>query len=519
MTAAVTRELQIVYGSLTMGGTTDYLIDGKVTQRHESSVEGGSQVTVTWNVLVSGSTAALLKSAASALEAEFQKRFLNLSVTMGGQTFLSYSHSANTGFNGAPHLEKLDHVATTGRSRMYRCSVTFQLPASDNSGRRYSSTSLHKDASNRAVVTISGQYTAEGGSSARENYDSSIAAFQASVISGLGSNLELVEEEATEDDQDKLLTFRRVLRQILYDQSAAGKDHASVKDHDVVFRMVNPAPGDAVASAGAARRLKIIDVTYTCSVDSEVTTDLATLWTGTLRDYVLSQANALWPGAVAIVSEDPVYNKTQNTITATLRLHISTSGTILEYQVTQQFTRRPNLVTVGKWNGNPRAYYVYPGHAGIERNTIAVMLSRGTTRLERVQGASYAQGSVDRSGNAGGRGGIGPQTGWIILEDVTSKRPLRYGLADLGRTMDVVETTRRITEMWVEAGGEESVSTPGSGGNDAEAPSPGTEITPGENAPPPAPPTPPSPQPPNIPAPDDVLGPILPGDAFAGVEY
>jgi hypothetical protein len=462
----VTRELSIVYGAVTMGGSSVYHIDkspGMLVWR-----VSGTEATVSWHVVVHGaSSASDLDTACGTLEDEFQKRFLRFRVIHDSVDVIDWnpSGSVNTGFLAQPQIEVVDHPATTGRSRMYRCSVTVQLPATDNTGRRWASIELGYDDSGCKTVTITGQYTAQGSNGARANYEAKIGTFASAALAALGGtyNSQPTMESATADDQDKLCDFRRVYRAINYAETASGNIDA-ILAHEVAFSLAWEAPGDSPGGPyGEATRLQAVTGVYNASVDVRVTTDLDSLWSGTLRSYVMAQASVAYPGASALVREDVTFDRQNNKIRATVLLMVASVGGLLEYRVTQEYRNLPGKIVVPVWNKDRYAKRVYQGPSDTLRTTTAVwraQTERGA--LGVVQGTSYAAGSVGRNGDGQN---AGPESGWILVEEAQQSSPVRLGILRHGRTMVVWESSVRIVETW--AGAVRSGATTSAGGSGA----------------------------------------------------
>lgn len=457
-----TREYSIVYGAVTVGAGTVYHID-----RTPGAIVWNitpTEASVSFFVTILGaSSAADLETACDSLEAEFAKRFLRFRLLFDGTTVIDWNPASgtNSGFLAQPRIERIDHPAQTGRSRVYRCSVSVQLPADDNTGRRWASIELAIGAGGQKVVTITGQYTAQAAGGARANYEAKIGTFASAVLTSLGGTYNKPQETATADDQDKLLDFRLVYEEIVFTETADG-NVASIVKHEVTFALNNVGPGDTAGGPfGQAYRLKDVSATYFAIVDKRQTTDLATLWQNTMFPYILAQAQAAYPGGCAIVSEDPRYEKQGNVVTASIRLLISTKGGLLEYAAEQEVRELPGMILVPVWNKNRYAKRVYQGPADTFRTTTVVARSKGTAALGVVQGVAYAAASAQRSG----RGAESPKSGWILVENVKGIAPITLGLPEYSRLLDTWTQRLRIVEQWAEAPtGGGTVQTGGGGG-------------------------------------------------------
>ncbi|HBY62153.1 MAG TPA: hypothetical protein DEH78_20225, partial [Solibacterales bacterium] len=154
----ITRDLVIVYGSTTVGGSTARQIDGY----HIVGPKGYASAAVEFSFITTAASQSALATECNTLEAAFRQPRQNLTITLGGNTILSLSHSGNTGFDASPSIIKAGDPADTGLSRHYTVRIDFGMPADNvsTSFRRDSSVTVEYSAARRRRVTISGTYTA-----------------------------------------------------------------------------------------------------------------------------------------------------------------------------------------------------------------------------------------------------------------------------------------------------------------------------------------------------------------------
>lgn len=403
MAPAVTRDFTIVYGSLTIGGSTDYLIPGKVT-----FAKGYETSSVAFQVLVQSTSDATFKTNCATVEAAFRSPRQAFTLTVNSQTHLSFAHASgstgNTGFNAAPTITKSGSKADTGNSRLYDVSITFQMPAdlSGQSGRQSGNVVVDYDPSRRIVITIQGRYTALASNNAKAQYDAAIGSYSSAVLSAYGSGLtfDLVREDINPDESDKTCDFTRVYQQVLYASTSGGLDHASIQSSTIRYARQRPAPGDSPGKA--ARRLETIAATIDCSVDNTVTTDIWGLYNTSIRPYLISQAQSKFsPSSTAIVDETRDFDPTSNRLTATLtfQMVIGGGGTIAYTQEVAVENAMP-VTLQDVHSGSDFGKYKF---AGVGRRV------RTTTEIERRFGLF----SVNDSGSAfvGGGGGAGGAAG------------------------------------------------------------------------------------------------------------
>lgn len=394
MPPAATRSLKITYGSTVVGGTTTYLIDGPV--RFSKSYE---RFDLAFRVVVQDSTAATFQSACAALEAAFRTPRQLIKVEMEGQTFIDLNPSSNTGFLAEPTIsDGADTPAATGRSRVYDITIACQLPAdlSGQSGRADSTVTVDYDASRRLRITITGRYTALSSNSASAQYNAAIGTYSSSILSswGGGGTFDIISEYVVPDDADKNCSFSRVYQEVLYAPTSGGLSHASIRGASIVYSRRRPAPGDSPDKP--VRRLEEVTVQFTCSVNNDVSTSLETLYNDSVRPYLLSQAASLFnASATAVVDETRNFDKSGNTIAATLDLRMVVNGALhIEYARTVAVDDEKGETLQPAWDGASRyAKYRFPG---IARRT------RTITSVERVIGLWSV--TPDGSGFVGGGG-------------------------------------------------------------------------------------------------------------------
>ena len=359
MAAAVTRELQVVYGTHTSGGTTEQLI-------HSFTRQGDAFTEATWemNVVIYAATAAALKTACIALETAYRTPRKDLVVTMGGETFVSWKHSDNTGFNADPHIEKVvPSKFNTGRSREYRISIRFGRPAdvSDTSGRRDSRASLTRDPSRIGTATISGSYTAlSPATSGRAAYTAAAATYATAVLATFGGTWELVDEDATSDDQDKVCDFRLVYRELISSQGGASFNDTALVRQVLMVERVKEAPGDTSSSA---RRLMRLSATFQAHVDKTITTDLKGKFQSIVA-WIVGRVRSIYGvSSIALVHRQEAHNYDDNVIQANLGM-LATASPVIEYRVSIRDKNRPGGVVVPFWvSGEPLAARKYQGPA------------------------------------------------------------------------------------------------------------------------------------------------------------
>lgn len=466
------QEFSIVYGSVTVGGaSTDYVLDGPM-RLSVDYVTG----TVSCDVIVVKNpayTEAQFKTACAALESGYRIPRQRVQVILGSQTMVDWNPTTDTGFNAEPLCEKAGDQVDTARSRRYRLTVRVTLPAdlSGQNGRRSSTTTVEYDASRIRTVTISGEYTAISSTAARAMYISNSPAFFSAVLGALGGTYELVRETPDSDDADKICRFTVVYREIVYSQSAAGVDHTNIVSHTVLFSRSFPSPGDS--GGGSTRRPELVTVSYDCNVRGSQ--NLESLWSATLRPYVISQFNAKFPNkASAIVSEDPRFEHANQRISASLTFSAIITGDTLTLLATMGFDEDAGKRFTGAWTGDKYAHYVDQGFATVllTQHVEGTVLGLRAPR-RRIDGNSGV-GNLFLPDGWNAEGG----SGWELTGNRPRSTPRWVGQQGSGGYIvtDFVEDCVKRYVTKPKGGGSGTPTTPGSGDTTT---SPGGAITPG----------------------------------------
>lgn len=471
------QEFKVTYAGVTVGGdSTVYTLDGPYRYDHDY-VNGlfEADVIVAKNPQLSE---AQFATNCAALETAFRTPRGSLVITLGSNTMRSAVHSTDTGFNAEPSIAKVgDEEVDTGRSRRYRIKVKFTLPAdlSGQSGRRSSSTVVSYDSSRIRTVTFSGEYTSIGGAGARETYAAGAPSFFSAALSGLGGTYELVAEEPTTDDANKICTFRAVYREIVYAQSSAGLDLTAIVAHSVSFRRSAPTPGDSDSRTG---RRETIQCTYSCNVRGSQA--LEGLWANTIKPYLVSQFKAKFPAkAVAVISEDPTFEHANQMISGSLTFSAVVDSDLLECTATMGFRENKGLRFTGAWTGKSTDHYVDQGFAEI-------LL---THHVEAVRLGLHAPRR-----RISGNNGVGllyfppewtPEGGsdWYLTDNDPKATPKWVGAKENGGywITEIVEDCAKRYATKPPGGGGGPPTTPGGGDNGGGSPvtTPGGSVPPG----------------------------------------
>jgi hypothetical protein len=441
----------------------------------------------TFDVLIRGTSDATFATNCAEMESEFSKRRQLLLVQMNSQTVGTYNPAdgTNTGLNSYARIDKVGTPgADTDRSRLYTVTVGCELPATDTSGRRDSSLTVEYDPAQGRTVTIAGTWTALTTLNATAQYAAQIAAFCTSALSALlpAGTFELVSQRTERDDQDKTLKFSRVFREIYIAQPSGALDNASIVEPKLMFARSKDQPGDS--GGGKVKRLEAIHGRFECWLDKTVSTDLATLYTGTILPYMKSElASRFQPVQFAIVSERPSFTPYTNQFAVEIEFACSIDPTdVIESALTSMIIENSGVVLTGAWSGGLFDKYVDQGHGTKRRIGKRIVRVLGTLGPKSRLGGGGTVEGIDGDlkwigdGGAGGHGsgaGLQPsgggesaKSGWILIDSESSATPKWIGQPN-GDQIAVTDLVDQTVEEWVDkpSGGGGTGLQPGPGGS------------------------------------------------------
>lgn len=427
MAGFVTRELEITYGGLTVGGSeADFILFGGFSATVDAEAGIGRVTWQTW-VRASDGTEATFKTNEGDLQAEMRTPDQDLKVTLGNQDLPDWGHNANTGFNARPIARKVENSPwNTGRSALYDCEVTVDLPAdlpASRKGRREASIDISATSSGRKTATFSGTWTAVPGTDARNKYEAEVESWADGILTDLGGTWELIARPSASTDQaDKLLQFTRIYRERRFNQAQGTLDHPALVEPTLrITRRRNASRGDShgptagfgpeagQGSSGDTRRPFEIRASYRANIDFEESTNLRKVYEDTIRPFVVKQALDLWgQGSGALMDESPFLDPEENIIGTDMTFMVP-DGSLMESLWTERVISNSGVELVPVWNGEKLAKVSLQGPA-----TIEVHRRLATRRLTSGGGG----------GSTGGGGGassvnevFGAEEGGILAGD------------------------------------------------------------------------------------------------------
>ena len=456
--ALATRELTVAYGDYTISTPNNRELTNIIinTKRFEEAT-----VELTWDI--SSASEAAFATEIETTEEAFRKPFQDVIIKQGSATLYSFKQEDNTGLDANPEITKREDNAT-GRSRRYTATITIGLPADTGAelevGLREHDVEISYDPARIRTITISGVFTAISSNNARQQYEAQLNSLESSVFASLGigaAQREVIgEPEADHSYNLKTLTFRRVWRELIFPQAGGGN---SIVNQRLQINRLKEAPGDAPG----VKRLATLTVEYDCEVDSEVTTNLRSLYDNTIRSFIVQRAKAfLGGGTVAIISDEPRIDPDVNHIHTSMVLMGTTGGNTLKWIIEIEDEFQPGYVLVPAWTGDRMSKYKYQGPA-VRRRTI--------TDTKTVLGfqfhAAKEYGAVGSSNAAIDILMVEPPGGLSFVH--TSSRP-KFVHKDMGlkgastlKVTDIVQTD--VYEYYKEIAGT-TPSNRGGSGND-----------------------------------------------------
>jgi hypothetical protein len=408
---AVTRDWTITYGSQTVGGTSENILEYPVTIDEDYEV-----FTVTFPFVMTAASGTDFNTQCAALEDAFNKPDQSFTMANESGNFFSADPSSNSGFNTRASITKGESDADTGRSRRYEVTITGMRPAdlSGRSGRQSSQVVVDYLPSRIRTLTITGVYTALSSNTATEQYEAAIGAYATAVQSALTTSgtWELITENTDADDQDKILNFSRTYRDLTNFNQTTTLDDAEIVQDVIRVRRSRIRPGDTPGRN--PKRLLEITVTYDAWLDATSTTDLVGKWENTIRPYLTGTVVPLVASGVsAVVDSSPEFDYRDNRITATMTILTKEGSNLIQFEKTTDYDTEFGMNIRGVHNGDPFAAYEWQG-PGQRLITItynfeafgtipaSLLEARG---IDAIPGGGAGRKNV--RGNQGGGGGEG----------------------------------------------------------------------------------------------------------------
>lgn len=479
------RDLKIEYGGVAFGNTSGRRIDsraGKITME-----KSGEEFRLDFNLLITAATPSAFATEVAAVEEALRKPFQDLKITAGdgdaNAVLYYFTHDgsgtdASLGFDAESTISKRGDDADTAISRLYSVTISLQLPQDQIEGSTHASVAKVREGmrnttvdvayseSRRRTITISGEWTAVGTDTAREQYEAKIAARASAVltaIGGTGSCWELISEPSTEVDDTRegtneqgkgnILRFVRVYQEILFsdaDGGGATMDAGSIlasgtnllNNPDLINQQLT-IKIQAMATAGNEaknsfiRRLEGATITYSASVNRDNVTGrgMKDLWNNTIKPFLLAEAQFFLPaGARAVVKESPSYDLSNNSISGSIEMQgVTPTGLPIEGTATVADSYVTGITIVPIWGEHTTSKYTYQGPA-VRTRTITTTFKHFEEDLP------------------GGRNNPLPFDGFQAHANggFTKKHDVRYEREVIGRQGDSIWLLNRVETIEIE---------------------------------------------------------------------
>lgn len=424
--AAPTRGMEIVYGTLTVGGASGRQLTGEYDIE-----ESSNRAVVEFEFFTRKETEADFDTEITTIQDALRTPRQKLTVTLGATDIKTYDPTAgasgNSGFNQQVTWFKEDSPATSGRSWKYRVRIEMDMPADQHgtSGRRDSSVELNFTPSGVREMILSGTYTAITSNEARAQFLANIDTYANGLLDGFGGNgiYNLVEKSETADDQNKLLDFRRVYREIIFNEQQGTLNNSAIIDQTLQVTVDNEAiddsplsyaslptsPGGSGVPGGVVARFAKLRVVYSASIDTG-TSDLRELYESTIREHLFQTALAQFDvGRIAIFNDDPKYDLAANRIDSTMEVWSSDGSSVVAFKATQSIKEETGIRLIPVWDPDPFKRHVINGPPEL----VTTITEISTVLIGAVGGGGINIGGATAfpPGSGGGGGTIGPGAG------------------------------------------------------------------------------------------------------------
>jgi hypothetical protein len=463
--AAAANPLTITWKGTSVGGATDYQLDGPYTI--EKSYD---RFLMVFDVVVVASDYEDLHQKSDALEALFSNRLAGdeaLVIDIDG-TAWTYT-SGQTIFDAVPTITKSgDPQLDYGLTRTYTVKIEGQLPDDSGGGLREFQVLVAKDNTRRRTVTMQGQYFASSAGDATSRYLSNFDAEASTYLTFVDSSAawELVDESYTIDRQpgDDALprphrcNFSRQYLEIIDEQALGQVDDPAIVDHRVTFTDIATWPLD---SSEDAQRLRQVYAQFDCGVDVTVTKDLAGTYAAKVRPLLSERFASIYqPQQFAVEEQRVSYDRTNNRIAASLifTYQASNATELVEVSETVTYEEDRNIEYTKPHNGDELAAYADPGTASVLRiwDRVAVAIGQQSPNW-RISNPGGAQGGVISDWTQATAGVQGPDTrdatqiqesGWNVIKNRSSVTPQFIGDKEGAQRIEVSVLTEQIIERF-----------------------------------------------------------------------
>lgn len=311
-----TRTFYFSYGAITIGGASEssYILHSPIVFSLDYR-----QLTATCKVLLRGANTADMETKRAALEANFRIPFQTLEVSYAG-TLKTYSHSANTGFNQQPSIERDPEEGENALLAVYTVTVTLDLPAdrAGDEGLLDLKAEFTVGPSDLKTLNFSGVYTAIGGNSAKLQYASKIGALTTSIQNEFDATArwEPTALVYDRDKENKHVSFDHSYIETIDREDSAGTNVAYIRQARTIIS-VDKEYSSPLPRSGQERAERIV-VNFTCLITKAQATlseaELRRIWIAdvlpNIRERLVAYqaANNKGAGKIVILALSPTFD-------------------------------------------------------------------------------------------------------------------------------------------------------------------------------------------------------------------
>ena len=372
-------------------GTMQFTYNGETHQiinKHNFKVED-FRLTFGCDFIVTGATDAAFNTACNTAADALSQDFQAFTLTIGGESRLTWSHAINTGFLTRASCIKIGSVPDTARSAIFRFELTAEREPRNTArlGRRQATISLSLPNPDLIrTVTFEGTWTAleSGPAAAKATYDTNVQAWidswiDTGIIQTGGTKWQRVAEpQIAWDDEDKVLRFRVVYRDVQFSSSPTNLTDG-VFTVGTFTRADPPELGQGIlntpsfggttattAERGGPKRFNVQTLTF---LNDFGTTNSNTFWNDVIRPWIDATITAMFTGITRVIFEshtEPIEDVAAKRIQCNAVILVAGSNTIIAYD---EIVRRVNdrrLLAENIWNGKPDNYDLNEGGRRLE---------------------------------------------------------------------------------------------------------------------------------------------------------
>lgn len=333
--------------------------------------ENEADINFSCEFLVEASTASLLVSACQNAEEKLTEKCKDFSLSFGGSSELSFSHSGNTGFSAHAHLNKLNNELCTETCRAYNFFINIQLPFTQTGydARREASFNVSYLPTRQRLVSFSMLYTSTPAASALTNYTTYGKTWAGTILTALTGNYELIDEGYGQEQEQKLINVKLTYKEILTNQSSSGINDTSLVDPQMNYGCtIEQQVGKGIITGVRATPMIRLQISYSTKLDKTIVgTDLNTAYTQRVKPYMIAQVFSTLgmsaykaAGATYIVeSESKNIDTTNYYIAGSLTILAVSAAQIIAYSEAINQVANPNIVFKKLWDGEDDTYNMW----------------------------------------------------------------------------------------------------------------------------------------------------------------